>query len=92
MTIGRLIMIVIGIFIILVPAQFQEKISVWLAVLCVFIGCLIGSYPNIVKLVRQRKEGQLTKTSPIVKSLIGDAIWAVILIIGVVVDWYRLSL
>lgn len=87
MTLGRLIMILIAAFIMLIPMQFQEKMRVWAAVLCTLIGCVIGSYPDIAKLLQEWKEGRLTKQNPVVKRIIGDAVWAVVLVIGVVIDW-----
>lgn len=89
MTLGRLIMILIAALIMLVSRQLGQNIPVWLTVLCSVVGCAIGGYPNMRKLLRERKEGRLTRKSPIVKAVIFDAIWAVFIITFVGIDWYR---
>ena len=89
MTLGRLLMILVGIVLFLLSALLQQQMPVGLAVLCILVACLIGSYPNIVKLIRTRKEGLPAKNNPLVKSLIIDGIWALVFTTGIVFDWYR---
>ena len=52
MTLRRLIWLIVSVILILTPVQLQQNIPIPLAILCVSVGCFIGSYPDIVVCMR----------------------------------------
>ena len=82
MTLRRLIWLIVSVILILTPVQLQQNIPIPLAILCVSVGCFIGSYPDIVVCMRVwKKEGlSLKRNRAIIETIIYEVIWTAILV------------
>ena len=90
MTLRRLIWLIVSVILILTPVQLQQNIPIPLAILCVSVGCFIGSYPDIVVCMRVwKKEGlSLKRNRAIIETIIYEVIWTAILVFDFVFHWF----